>query len=342
MRGNDTVLRVEASNGGFVDERSAIPEAAPAAADYNVATSASRYSGEPLVRRSVFMPDMDSAFRIFQTHWRVTGPGWSRPWHDHPMFELNLVLDGEQDVRVGEAAYTMGKGDILVVPPGMPHRVTGIRGDGVTYFALHFDVEDYMFRAILGQYRCGFHRYGSETERDIRKPLNELIERIKACENGDLAHPAIRLQLMSHAFALFAALGSAELPEHGGQDGRANRFLIAYRMAGEIESMVKAGVDENAGLTDGIARLAEKLGYSSSYLCRVFRSVFGVSPRKYRSNATIHRARLELLDPNQSMERIAEKLGFRDGAHFSKQFKRWTGRSPSEYRQSQQTLLLSE
>lgn len=289
---------------------------------------------------TIYMPDMDSAFRVFQTHWRVTKPNWTRPLHDHPIFELNLLLDGVQDVKVGENELTMRAGDVLLIPPGVPHHVTGTCGAGVTYFALHFDVEDYMFRAILAQYRCGLHRYGCETEREIRKPLRDLIALLQDWKSRDMSHPALRMKLLSHLFALSAALCGAEHDRLKGAVEQKGGFQIACRLAEQIEKAARSQPHGAAALDLRIDMMAEKLGYSRSYLCRLFRSVFGVSPRKYLSNVTLHRARLELLNPNQSMDRIAEKLGFRDGAHFSKQFKRWTGLSPSEYRLNQQESFL--
>ncbi len=290
-------------------------------------------------RSTIYMPDMDCAFRVYQTHWRVTKSYWSRPLHDHPIFELNIVLDGVQDVLIGDTEYEMQAGDVLLIQPGVPHRVVGTRGNDVTYFAIHFDVEDYMFRSLLSLYRCGLHRRDSETELEIRKPLHDLIELLKAYRTRDLSQPALRMKLMSHVFALFAALGSVQQSDAPPKDVN----QVVYRMAEHIDNISKAGFDDaaTATLDTGIAHLAEKLGYSRSYLCRVFRKVFGVSPRKYLSNSTLHHARLELLNPNQSMEQIAEKLGFQDGAHFSKQFKRWTGASPTEYRHIQQNQFHS-
>ncbi|MBW7462169.1 helix-turn-helix domain-containing protein, partial [Paenibacillus sepulcri] len=37
---------------------------------------------------------------------------------------------------------------------------------------------------------------------------------------------------------------------------------------------------------------------------------------------------------------ISSVLGYRDIAHFSRQFKRWSGVSPSDYRQSAQGELI--
>jgi AraC-like DNA-binding protein len=296
---------------------------------------------EPYVSflRTIHFPDLDSAFKIFQTHWRITKSDWKRPLHDHPIFELNVVLDGMQDVLVGGTSYEMNKGDILIIHPGIPHHVTGTRGNEVTYFVMHFDVEDYMFRAILSMTRCGHHVYNSHVEQQIRKPIHDIIALLKTYENQDLSYPAPRLKMLSHIFALFSALSNEEPEKWHAADTRGGGYQVAYRMAEQIDLSIKSGERDISAFELRIALLADNLGYSPSYCYQMFRKVFGVSPKGYMSNAILHRARLELLNLTQSMDQIAYRLGFQDGAHFSKQFKRWTGCSPTLYRKQQQHLL---
>lgn len=307
-----------------------------------------RYKGEKSVQdelpysRTIYMPDVDSAIRLYQTHWRMTKPGFSRPLHDHPIFELNLLVEGEQDVRVGDADYAMKAGDLLLIKPGVLHRVTDTRGNGAIYFAVHFDIEDSVFRSLLSRHRCGHHPFGSPLEQEVRRPIRDLIDMLKAHEHSDLTQPAHLLKLMSLLFAVFAALGGAEGEEVQPHNLPVNHVTAAYRMSDQIEQSVRADGRGAESLDVRIAQLAENLGYSQAYLCRLFRKVFGISPRKYLSNITFRYACLELLNRNQTMERIAEKLGFHDGAHFSKQFKRWSGLSPSEYRTAQLRQLRRE
>ncbi|MFK7694983.1 helix-turn-helix domain-containing protein [Paenibacillus sp. HJGM_3] len=285
--------------------------------------------------KTLYLPDMDSAFRVYQTHIRTTKPIFSRPWHDHPMFEINVVLEGKQNVCIGDVIHEMQKGDVILIPPGLTHRLSDTAGTELTYFALHFDVEDYRLRAILSRFRCGFHPYGSPIETEIRPALMQLIQTFRASEHVDMKHPAHRMRFTSQLFGLFAALGSVEDPGGLAAGADPTKYAVAHRMAEQFEAIASAGDSAGTMLGISIARLAEQLGYSSAHCCRLFRSVYGVSPRQYLSGVTLHRARLELLNPRQSLEQVASKLGYQDGAHFSKQFKRWTGCSPSEYRRRQ-------
>ncbi|MNJ02399.1 DNA-binding transcriptional regulator AraC [compost metagenome] len=48
----------------------------------------------------------------------------------------------------------------------------------------------------------------------------------------------------------------------------------------------------------------------------------------------LHEAKVLLDDPRLSISHISGILGYRDIAHFSRQFKRWYGKSPREYREA--------
>ncbi|MBB6431602.1 helix-turn-helix domain-containing protein [Algisphaera agarilytica] len=84
-----------------------------------------------------------------------------------------------------------------------------------------------------------------------------------------------------------------------------------------------------------IAQMAEDLGVSAAHFSRLFRQRFGKSPQQYRVAARIERACHELKESSHAVSRIADLLGYADAFAFSKQFKQFTGRSPSAYRKGQ-------
>jgi len=55
-------------------------------------------------------------------------------------------------------------------------------------------------------------------------------------------------------------------------------------------------------------------------------------PRKYLSELKLHEAKVLIQQAHLSLTDIAERLGYSHLSHFSRQFKRWTGISPMEYR----------
>lgn len=82
--------------------------------------------------------------------------------------------------------------------------------------------------------------------------------------------------------------------------------------------------------------LSEKLGADYNYLSALFSSVEGVTIEKYVILQRIERAK-ELLEYNElSLSEIANKLCYSSVQHLSQQFKKITGLTPSQYKQSKE------
>lgn len=78
--------------------------------------------------------------------------------------------------------------------------------------------------------------------------------------------------------------------------------------------------------------LAKIAGYGEYYLTQKFCEETGYSFNDYVKAAKIERAKLLLQNTNQSVQEIADTLGFSTRSHFSQSFKQITGLSPAAYR----------
>ncbi|MNI15568.1 Arabinose operon regulatory protein [compost metagenome] len=82
-----------------------------------------------------------------------------------------------------------------------------------------------------------------------------------------------------------------------------------------------------------IEGMADSLGYNRAYLSRVFKRYTQVTPVTFLLKLRLDKARLLLRERLElTIEQIASSVGFHDPLYFSKQFRRWHGASPSEYR----------
>lgn len=86
---------------------------------------------------------------------------------------------------------------------------------------------------------------------------------------------------------------------------------------------------QNAEITNDL--LAEQCGISTIYFRKIFVSVYGISPIRYLHNFRIAKAKAILQSDYESIEQIAESVGYSSIYHFSKMFKQYTGVSPTEY-----------
>ena len=88
--------------------------------------------------------------------------------------------------------------------------------------------------------------------------------------------------------------------------------------------------------TPSVAAAADKAGLSSSRLRVLFKQATGLSPKQFQLEARISRAERLLAESTLAVGEIAEQTGFESVYHFSRQFKRMRGPSPSRYRSSLQ------
>lgn len=278
-------------------------------------------------KREYMLPDMDSTFRVFGAHSRTVNPEWSYPLHKHPMFEINLVLTGTQQFSVERTSYTQQAGDLLLFRPGDQHesRVSG--GKEMTYYCLHFDVDEPSFRELLCRSPRCFYPSDSELAMAIRPALDKLIGLTVSQET--VLRTEARMHVLSALFQLFAVLS--------GTLSKLNQDPVVLRnseLASRVAIMLEEAVEDAAIMDDKdtISSIAAAVGYSTSSVNRLFTKAFGVSPRQYLSTIMLKKAKLLLMDPEFTIEEISSRLGYNNIAHFSRQFKRWTGESPSRFR----------
>jgi AraC-like DNA-binding protein len=83
-----------------------------------------------------------------------------------------------------------------------------------------------------------------------------------------------------------------------------------------------------------IEHLAQTLGYHRTHLSKMFKQHTGLSPMQFLLKIRMERARLLLSEP-LTVEQVAASVGFPDALYFSKQFKKWYGQAPTDYRHNQ-------
>lgn len=81
-----------------------------------------------------------------------------------------------------------------------------------------------------------------------------------------------------------------------------------------------------------LALLEQKFGFSRPYLCRIFKTMTGISPIDYIIRKRIDEAKRRLIETSVSILEISEECGFNSLSNFNSLFKRTTGCTPGNYR----------
>ncbi len=82
------------------------------------------------------------------------------------------------------------------------------------------------------------------------------------------------------------------------------------------------------------AELAAASGVHPNHLTKVFRKVYGCSIGAYVRRLRISEAERRLAQTDTPLTQIAISLGFYDQSHFTSEFKRQTGMTPSKFRRA--------
>jgi AraC-like DNA-binding protein/CheY-like chemotaxis protein len=84
-----------------------------------------------------------------------------------------------------------------------------------------------------------------------------------------------------------------------------------------------------------VSDAARTCGLTRFEFSRRFHETFGVTFRDYLMRARIDEARRLLTEGRVSITGIAYSVGFNDGSHFARMFRRFTGQLPSQYAEAQ-------
>lgn len=100
----------------------------------------------------------------------------------------------------------------------------------------------------------------------------------------------------------------------------------------EFMARVLAYVEENIGNSDAsIDSMAQAALVSRSVLNRKMKRLMNVTPNQFLLEARMQKAATLLKNKSASVSETAWKCGFSDPKYFSKCFKSWSGKSPSQY-----------
>lgn len=107
------------------------------------------------------------------------------------------------------------------------------------------------------------------------------------------------------------------------------------RRPADIALVIKSYLDHHYREDISLAKLSEKFFFSREYLNRVFRAEYGCAVYEYVQRLRMEQAARLLQNPNQSIQTIADALGYSNANYFSKAFKKHYGLSPTEYREQE-------
>ena len=250
--------------------------------------------------------------------------------HGHDFYELVYVIEGFcLHDAYGEVTLLM-EGDLFILKPGVAHRYTGNR---VTH----------IYNCIFSEEALGKHLQALTSlpcmEKLFSGELSEWVPRIhlflgerKAIhrqllamlEEDEQRRPGWEARLESMLTCLLVDCARA-YEAHVGAASESSSYSSYVTQALNY-------IDANyADAELSVRDIAAHVGVSGDYLSRQFKQVLGIAAQEYLKRYRFARA-MALLQADQPVGEVARAVGFRSLCHFSREFKKEMGVTPSQYR----------
>ena len=108
------------------------------------------------------------------------------------------------------------------------------------------------------------------------------------------------------------------------------RKNVSGNILSDLEREIKANYMNNISLKE----LSAKLYVNSAYLGQIFKKKFGMSFKDYLTNYRINEASVMLLQTDDKIVQVAERVGYKDSDYFVRKFIEIKGCTPSKYRKN--------
>ena len=261
----------------------------------------------------------DSSFRM----WYSDIP-WRYDSHVHSAVEVVLTLEGSVDYVVDGQEYTVRKGEILLIPPEVPHSLS--MGENSSRYLFLFEPDAVMgmrdIRGLITSFNRPFYLHdGSEAHIRIREMM------LKAADIYKKKELMWNTVCYSYIMRIYALLGqqylTATSPRRGSPSHNVDSEVIAASM-----NYINSHYQENLSLDD----VSAFAGFSRYYFSRSFKKQTGYSFKDYLCRKRLQVAVEMLTGSDKPMREIAIQSGFGSVATFNRVFRENKGCTPSQYR----------
>lgn len=242
--------------------------------------------------------------------------------HHHPTWELSYIVAGNGRRVIGDTRERFKAGEIVLVPPDMPHHWA-------------FDDDTEMIENITVAFSEDFVQSVARMFPEMASVLSIFSNVTRSCGFTGMTRHKIARALtdmcsMSDAEKLVELLRIFNIMADSGEFSITGTKKISTKTEDwlkEVDIYVRCNYKKNILLDD----VANHMGMSRSSFCTAFRrhtgKTFITYLNKYRMNVALY-----LLSKGGSgIAQVCYQSGFNDVPYFNRLFKRINGMTPSEY-----------
>lgn len=240
-------------------------------------------------------------------------PSWVAVREDSQDIFAFYISEGKAKLTSSGGEYPLYRGDCVIFPPRKYSKIQSDSKNPPSVCWLRFggELAEAMIRCYFPNMRaiistCDVQEYFAKASELLSQTLTDASD---------------ELTLLIHKLTISVknSLNTAQIGKIK-QGATSNKF----------EEYIVSHMYDKLDVHD----FAEHFGMSVPVLTSVLKRKFGKTPYQYYLSVKIEMAKNMLTSSCSSVDDIAERLCFTDRTHFSKFFKRETGFTPAEYRNS--------
>lgn len=225
---------------------------------------------------------------------------------------ITFIFRGRGSVTYEDQVYPLTKGDLFVLPPGIPHAYDSDTKSPMGQIWIEIDGGD-CERIMKAAVSVLGPVLNDRISNRIGSRMTQLIQKLTIGSYLDI--PLIVYQILS------------DLIYEKNSVAQEDKSEVTARV-----HMAKSYMDAHIAEVITNERLAEISGLSKSYFMKSFKNIFSRTPQEYMMYQKLESARHYLIHSNISVDQLAEKLGFCSTSHFIKRYKKHIGVTPAVYR----------
>lgn len=248
-------------------------------------------------------------------------------YHKHrDSSEIKYILHGNQSFQIDEIEYRLSGGDILLSPPRLWHGGQNTHEEKGDFYYLNINPDklDEILPHTRNDEMQVLNRMLISSPVQIRcshsENLRDLLDKLLQLHNMSCSFWRLRVQNILCELLLSTA--DAIYEEH--LDEPSSPFMK------NVYSYIEEHLTEN--LT--VDALASKFGYSKTTFQNIFKSNAYRTVHEYILYRKIEIAKMMLADEATEALEIWELLSFSSADYFQKVFKRYTGKTVLQYKES--------
>ena len=223
--------------------------------------------------------------------------------HCHSHWEIIHNITGQHRTHLGDEIRQVDAGDVIIVPPGVPHNgETDIPENALLFTDIFIAVDELKFDGPFI-----VHDWDG-----CIGPLMQMVRKVASVREDNWQAIA---QSLVESILLFIE--------------KYREQIWRYSFVAEFRNFLCANLS-NAALD--IAESVRLTGYNPDYFRRCFVAELGATPLEYLTRLRIEKAEKLLSQTFLPISEISAQCGFSDSFWFSKRFRQLTGKTPREYR----------